>query len=310
MSKQNFAIDATMGGSPIINEAYLHNVDNFNFSFVNKRNGYMITSRTDSSNIYTKICEIKCYDNDAYALARFTLIRFDGFTDFDISFMDIIAKVGIRGDKSTGIKQGYVHVVNSKRLYKDNIIAIVTQNDVNGYAVQLYFKHNYDTYGLMLMPQIEKVNYGSKASIQYFDSLNSQNSLPAGTQLTVNGGTYDIIPIYLFYDTGNSKFQVQFLNYSSAAYIVNNDDNAYLYDTPTWDTDGVVFPSTSIIRKSSTNILSLNKKYINGTTMPYTPMIVDSANTRKIRFLNSSGSLVTTVDGNMACMLTIAIERR
>jgi hypothetical protein len=296
MGTVNFPPDAEVGGLPILTPANLPN-------YINQ--GYIIPPFT-TGNTYSKLCSLTFSGNDAIVTMQFKLISTENWIDYNAQYAEINVKAGIRGDVSTGVKSCHINCVSSKAFNPANIIGVVTENDSSGYAVDIYLNQVNSAGGsrkYFLLPIFTKVNIPKVTKVQFYNNLASIASLPAGTQIVCDGGSRDIISVKLFYTT---VWNVQDLNYNNLANIVDIETGQYLYGTPTWDIDGLIFPSTSIIMNTTTQLLNVSSGYIDSTHLAYEPVIVQGT-AKKIRFFNrSTSAMVSAVDTNMSCQLTFS----
>lgn len=295
MSLVNLPTDSTIGSLPILSPANLPN-------YLNQ--GYVIPGYT-TGNTYSHLMTLQFSGNDAVATIKFLLVNTENWIDYNTQYAEVVLKAGIRGNVSSGVKNVHMDCVQSKTINPSNIIAVATENDANGYTIDVYFNQQNSAGGArtyFLLPLYQKITQPRATKLTYYNNQAAIASLPAGTQTTCNGGSRDIISVYVYY--ASSVWNVQDFNYNNLATIIDPETAQYLYGTPTWSTDCLLFPSTSIVMNANTNLLGVTTGYVNGTTLAYEPVIVQGT-ARKIRFINrSTGAIVTTPDTSMNCVLT------
>lgn len=306
---QDFASGSTIGGSRILNEAIIKKYKNQDCSFVNKKFGFTVPKRTSAESTYIKLCTITLTSNDANAVTRFLLLN-PRNTNKGSEHIEVNVKAAIYGNISTGTKHCWVDVVDSHRLYMENIIAVETLKDETGYTIEVYFKSNYSDRSYMVFPIIESVNLPT-ATIEYTENQTSQASLPDGTNITTNGGCFALESMRVYWD--GSIFRVMKIHTSTFIdTITNADDSVLLYDNPVYAANAITFPETSIIMKESTKIIALNPYYKTSSVVPYIP-IISTVGTRAIRFIDiATGDLVVseTPTESINFQMTIAYEKR
>lgn len=320
--KNDLPVDSTMGGIKVANTALLKNPLDLDFGFINKKYGYELNVK-DGSDIYSKVCSIDMSGNDNVGFTRFRIVRVDNSQAYDISFIDVSVKATIQGDKDTGDKSVYTYVSDSKRLYLDNIKTVITKDNATGYTIEVYFKHNYAEYSLLVMPMIERVNLKKSVNLKFYNLETNLDALPSGTEVDTTGGAFDFKTMYLKWNSGNNNFDLQDSNNNNIASISNTDDNVPLYDNPIWDTGVVKFVSTSIFEFENSEIISIAPVYRSGSILPYTP-ILKQGSVKSIAFFNWSiqdqivatdahvvlAGLITLADDSTRCMITLKSEKR
>lgn len=306
---QDFAPGATMGKSPIINKAMLINYKDPNTSFINKKFGYTVPKRTSVDSTYIKLCTITLTGNDSNAVTRFLLFN-NRNADKGSEFIEVDVKAVVYGDISTGTKHCWVTIIDSHRIYLENIVVVETLKDETGYIVEVYFKSNYGNRQYTLIPVIETVNLAT-ATIEYTENQASQADLPEGTQVVVTGGSFLTTTIRVGWN-GSAWTMLEFPGSTNMATLTNADDNVLLYGLPTYTNGVLIWPETSLIRAAKTKLV-VTPYYKNTTTLPYLPLLTPTAE-RSIRFIDVANSyaLVTATEPseNMSFLLQVTYERR
>lgn len=270
---QDFASNATQGGARLINEFNIQTWKDFRSVLVNKKYGYKVLPRSSDTSVYTKLCTIDLTrSGDSGVNIAFKLVRADNWIDKGQWFADINIRAGIRGllDGSNGSRKTFVDLTNAKGIFLEQIIAIESQKDKDGYKIEVYFKHLYNEFAMMLMPLVERTS-SVRAKIEFTNNQASQETLPTGTQITTTGGSFDFMSFRATWD--GTKFNLN--KYPGGTHlntVANPLDNVPFIDTPTYNTTTghVTFPDTSIIRKPTTSF-KVFPMYRNGV-VPYIPV--------------------------------------
>ena len=208
-----------------------------NTSFINKKFGFTVPKRTSAESTYIKLCTITLTSNDANASTRFLLFN-NRNANKGSEFIEVDIKAVVYGNISSGTKHCWVNIVDSYRLYLENIVAVETLKDTTGYTVEIYFKSNYADRQYMLMPLIETVNLPT-ATIEYTENQASQADLPEGTQVVVTGGSFLTTTIRVGWN-GSAWTMLEFPGSTNMATLINADDNVLLYGLPTY-TNGCLY---------------------------------------------------------------------
>ena len=289
----NIDVDARAGGMKVFNEGNHAGQDNPHPQYVNTKILYAIPPITDLTKLYNHFCTIKLLASDRYAFVNFAIYNLNNVTSDEIEYANVAVRVNCSGSLSAGTKNVTVKVLSYANFDLKNIIAVVTQNDSNGYEVQLYLRQ-WETYkGYRIQPITE---YSGQpyltVRIDFLDNSAAELALPSGTQ---------VLPSRLFDELRKMVYTVPaqnggiYVKLCDIDLLTNTASKTLKLNITSSNSGDMPFSATAIFK---TKILNLSA---GGTTVTSSITVLDTTDAA------SRSSFIAVITQNDATKVTVSL---